>query len=90
MWNQTQNIIPLKGFAVGNGATNWEFDVSPSLPATVYNFNMIPHSIWDFLTNNNCVFYFNNFYPHTGPAECETFMDKITNLLSGFNFYDLY
>jgi len=27
---------------VGNGATNWDFDVSPSFTETVYNFNLIP------------------------------------------------
>jgi len=34
--------LPLKGFIVGNGATDWDFDVSPSFPDVVYNFNLIP------------------------------------------------
>jgi hypothetical protein len=34
--------IHLKGTMVGNGATNWDFDVSPSFTETVYNFNLIP------------------------------------------------
>jgi hypothetical protein len=67
-------IIPLKGFAVGNGATNWDYDVSPSLPETVYNFNMIPHSIIDYFKKAGCVFYFNDFKNHEGPPECDAWM----------------
>ena len=33
--------IPLKGMMIGNGATDFTVDVSPSYPATVYNFNLI-------------------------------------------------
>jgi carboxypeptidase C (cathepsin A) len=35
---QTYN---LKGFIVGNGATNWDLDISPAYPEVVYNFNII-------------------------------------------------
>ena len=51
---------------------------------------MIPHYIYDFLVTNNCVFFFNDFKPHTGPAKCEEYMGKLEALLEGFNFYDLY
>ena len=37
----------LKGFMVGNGATDWDFDVSPSFPSIVYNFNLIPKKLYD-------------------------------------------
>jgi hypothetical protein len=37
-----KNLIPkigvhynFKGFAVGNGATNWKYDNAPSVPATL-------------------------------------------------------
>jgi carboxypeptidase C (cathepsin A) len=30
--------IKLEGFMVGNGATDWDYDVSPSFPEVVYNF----------------------------------------------------
>ena len=35
----------LQGFLVGNGATNWDYDVSPSFPEVVYNFNLIPETM---------------------------------------------
>jgi hypothetical protein len=28
----------LKGFIVGNGATDWDYDVSASFPEVLYNF----------------------------------------------------
>jgi serine carboxypeptidase-like clade 1 len=40
MKNETQ--FNIKGIMVGNGATDWDFDVSPSFPTTVFNFNLIP------------------------------------------------
>lgn len=88
MFNAT--TINLKGFAVGNGATNWDFDVSPSFPETVFNFNLIPKSIIDYFSANDCVYYFNDFIPHTGPAGCDTYWNKTANLTSGLNWYDLY
>jgi hypothetical protein len=88
MFNAT--TINLKGFAVGNGATNWDYDVSPSFPETVFNFNLIPRSIIDYFSTNDCVFYFNDFIPHTGPADCEIYWNKTVNLTSGLNWYDLY
>lgn len=39
------HLINLKGFMVGNGATDWDFDVSPSFPETVYNFNIMPSQL---------------------------------------------
>lgn len=33
--------LNLKGFIVGNGATKWDVDISPSFPDVMYNFNLI-------------------------------------------------
>jgi hypothetical protein len=45
--DETLTTINLKGFLVGNGATNWDFDVSPSFPEVAYNFNVIPKRMLD-------------------------------------------
>jgi len=37
--------IPLEGFMVGNGATDWDYDVHPSFAATVANFNIVPQTL---------------------------------------------
>ena len=62
----TDLTINLKGFMVGNGATDWDYDVSPSFPEVVYNFQMIPKSLWDTYHENHCVEYFNDFKPWAG------------------------
>lgn len=30
---------------VGNGATDWDLDISPAFPEVVYNFNLIPQAL---------------------------------------------
>ena len=44
----------MKGFIVGNGATDWEVDISTSFPEVVFNFNIIPKTLLDTYRNNNC------------------------------------
>lgn len=39
--------INLGGMMVGNGCTNWDVDTSPSLPETLFNFQIIPRRILD-------------------------------------------
>jgi hypothetical protein len=37
----------LKGMMVGNGVTDYDYDVSPSFPETLYNFNLISKKLLD-------------------------------------------
>lgn len=55
---------------VGNGATDFYVDVSPSFPDTVYNFNLIPRSIYDDFTSNGCFESFNDVLPFTNTTAC--------------------
>ena len=82
--------INFKGTLVGNGATNWNFDVSPSFPQTAYNFNLVPKKYVDFMKENNCNYYFNDLRPHSGPNSCDAPWEKIQNLTADLNWYDLY
>jgi len=76
---------------VGNGATNWDFDVSPSFPETVYNFNLIPKPMLDSYNENGCIIYFNNFRPTNGSNEtCTSLFNQMSELTSDLNWYDLY
>lgn len=71
----------LKGFMVGNGATDWDFDVSPSFPSIAYNFNLIPKKTYDEYTSLECVVYFNDFKPRTGKnvTRCSELWDGENN-----------
>jgi hypothetical protein len=82
--------INLKGFIVGNGATDWEVDISKSYPEVVFNFNIIPKTLLDTYRNNNCQNYFNDLKPPTPSKVCNDAWNQINNLGSGLNWYDLY
>ena len=46
--------VPVKGFMVGNGVTNWKFDTEPSLPRTLAGFDMIPNEWLKAFEAKNC------------------------------------
>ena len=60
-----------KGMAVGNGATDWDFDNAPSIPQTMWGFNMITTANITAYNENGCVDYFNGVRPSIGKAACE-------------------
>jgi len=85
------DLINLKGFMVGNGATDWDFDVSPSFPETLFNFNIITSQTLKEYNDNNCTVWFNDFRNRTGPTEpCATLWTKMEGMWDGLNWYDLY
>lgn len=92
MVNNPNNIalINFKGFIVGNGATDWDFDVSPSFPDILFNFNIMPRSVLNNYTTNNCSNSFNDVYPPTNTTICQELWDQINNLWNGLNWYDLF
>lgn len=75
---------------VGNGATNWDYDVSPSFPGTLYGFNLITRKMITDYHANNCVYYFNDFRPHNGTAACDDIWGNMQDLVSDLDWYDLY
>jgi carboxypeptidase C (cathepsin A) len=83
-WNQKvkthtapATTYPLAGFIVGNGATNWDVDISPSFPSVVYNFNIIPKDLLDTFANNDCHYYFNDLKVYDNSKLCNDTWDKI-------------
>lgn len=51
--------INLKGFIVGNGATDWAYDVQPVFPELTKYFDLIPEVVYKNWTNHGCTFFFN-------------------------------
>lgn len=75
---------------VGNGATDWNFDSTPTFPDTVYNFNLVPKDLRDKWFDNNCHEYFRHVFPSRGPPACKIAMLQMQNYTSNLNWYDLY
>jgi len=80
----------LKGFIVGNGATNWDVDISPAFPEVVNGFNIITKDLLTYYQSLNCHFYFNDAKPSNNSKECNDTWDKINSYWQGLNWYDLY
>ena len=76
---------------VGNGATDWDFDVSPSFPEVAFHFNLIPQSLLEKYQALDCEYYFNDLRPANGSAaECDPLWDQINEAWQGLNWYDLF
>ena len=74
-WNIQQRAkkkpeIPLKGMMVGNGVTDYTYDVWPAYIPTVYNFNLIPTSLKNQVLKNNCTHSFRHVLEENLTAEC--------------------
>lgn len=75
---------------VGNGATHWDYDVSPSFPQTVLAFNIIKKDLYDNFTNSDCHYYFNDEKVFNNSKYCNDTWDKINSFSANLNWYDLY
>lgn len=65
-----QPTINIKGIIVGNGATDFTVDVSPSYPDVIFNFQLIPKSLYDTFKKNKCHFSFNGVLPESTEEVC--------------------
>lgn len=80
----------MAGFIVGNGATNWDIDISPSYPEVVYNFNIIPKDLLTTFQTNDCHYYFNDLKVYPNSKLCNDTWDQINTLAGDLNWYDLF
>lgn len=84
-------IYNLKGFIVGNGATDWDIDGSPSLPQVLSNFNIISPRLFKNYTTNNCHFYGRNVKPpNPDNPICNDLWAQINDRMQGLDLYDLF
>ena len=82
--------INLGGVMVGNGATNWSYDVWPSFTATAANLTTIPLSLWKDIEDHGCIAYFDNLRPATDTPICKALAAKVNAATEDLNWYDLY
>lgn len=75
---------------VGNGVTDYHYDVWPAYIQTVYNFNLIPTSLKKEVIGNNCTHSFRHVLEENLTAECNATWQKIRALTdTHLNWYDL-
>ena len=87
-WNDTYNLA---GFIIGNGVTDNYIDTDSNLFETLYNWNMIPTSLWDQIQQNKCIFYWDELhFPDNNVPICKDLYSQTNDLIQDLNIYDLY
>jgi carboxypeptidase C (cathepsin A) len=81
--------IPLQGILVGNGATTWDYDNSPSIPVTAVDMGLVPVSLLEEWNTNGCIFYFRDVKP-SGGVNCGPIWDKMSASFNDLNIYDFF
>merc|ERR1719265_992671 len=78
----------IKGFAVGNGVTNWTYDTNAAFVEMSYWHSLIPTELHDKITAAECN-YAGPYYTET-TAECFGLLDEFESYVSDINIYDIY
>lgn len=79
----------LQGILVGNGATSWDYDNSPTIPQTAVGMGLVPQALLDEWNQNGCIFYFRDVKP-SGGVDCQPIWDKMMVLIDDLNIYDFF
>lgn len=82
--------INLKGILVGNGATDWQYDTTPSYLPMAYNHQLMDRDLYDTFVQYNCTWFFRDVLPGHHPKECQDAMKTFNKLTSRINWYDIY
>lgn len=80
--------INLKGFMIGNGVTNWKYDVTPAFVQMGYAHGLISHSLKEKIDKLNCDFAELGAKPQS--KECKQALNEFTNSVAHIYPYDIY
>jgi len=78
----------LKGFAVGNGVTNWKYDTTPAFVDMGYWHSLYDTALHDKIVAANCDF--SGPYGANITAECGGYLDEFNSFTSKVNVYDIF
>ena len=82
--------INLKGIAVGNGATDWKYDTTPSYLPMAYNHQLMDTKLHNTLVENGCEWYFRDVLPAKTSEVCEEALKTFNKNTARINWYDIY
>ena len=82
--------INLKGIAVGNGATDWNYDTTPSYLPMAYNHQLMDGELYDVFVENNCTWFFQDVMEGHHPQVCQDAMSEFNKNTARINWYDIY
>ena len=79
---------PLKGFMVGNGVTNWDYDTNTAYLDMAYWHSLMNTELHDKITAAKCDF--TGPYMRNVTQECLGYMNEFDSLVSDVNIYDIF
>lgn len=79
---------PLKGFMVGNGVTNWEYDTTTAFINMSYWHSLMNTELHDKINDANCDF--GGPYMQKATDECIGYLNEFDSLVSDINVYDIF
>ena len=78
----------LKGFAVGNGVTNWKYDTTAAYVEMAYWHSLIDTELHDKIVAADCDFA--GPYMQNTSEECFGYLDEFSTYTADINVYDIY
>lgn len=86
--NPSQFKPPLKGFMVGNGCTDWDFDTDQAYHEMAYWHSLYPGSVWEQMLALKCS-YAGNEFGISPTQECSDLQDIFEKAVNGINIYNI-
>jgi hypothetical protein len=78
----------LKGFMVGNGVTNWDYDTTNAYVDMAFWHSLYEEELYDQFVSNQCDF--NGPYYTRTSDECFALLDEFDGIVSNVNVYDIF
>ena len=82
------NFFNLKGFIVGNGVTNWDYDTTPAFVKMGFWHGLYDYDLKLSIEKNNC--NFSNFNPNPLSDDCNNDFNRFNELTQNINVYDVF
>mmetsp|Transcript_9442 Transcript_9442/g.7211 ORF Transcript_9442/g.7211 Transcript_9442/m.7211 type:complete len:408 (-) Transcript_9442:33-1256(-) len=82
-------IKNLKGFMVGNGCTNWNYDTTPAFVEMAYWHGMYDDALYKGIKDNGCESQFTRFAESIS-ARCLEYLVEFERAVADINVYDVY
>lgn len=79
----------MKGFAIGDGVTNWEYDTMPATLNMTHGHGVIGDELWDQMKEAQCDYSGIQFNKNPS-VECMGYLNQFNNLFADLDIYNIY
>lgn len=79
-----------KGFAVGNGVTDWKYDTFPAFIEMAYWHGLYDDDLYNSIKENQCDFSYFEFNSQNLSDACMAIVNRFHSLVQDLNVYDVF